>query len=147
MTKAIKDCLQWSGFSGWDGENMDIKFVWVQMDTCVARFTLLRIYWFLPQDTVHGVPTAPHVTFDRSIIACAWASFALHVSAITFRNSTKEENKIRMLRKTALLRMLNGLSSSPLPLGWTQTHHPLGDWPSTSGSRNNFHEQIKYKGQ
>ena len=45
----------------------------------------------LPYWGVHCAPATPHVTFDRSIIACAWTALALHILAITFRESTREK--------------------------------------------------------
>ena len=108
---------------GWK-EHGEVKFLWVQADTCVARLTPLHSLCpaalASPHKTKYSLCQPLHVTFDRSIICVTTVAFVLHVFGITFRIH-KDENKINMSRKTAWLRALKGLLSSLPAPGWNSS--------------------------
>jgi len=82
-----EDCLHWSDFSGWDGENIEkLNSCWFRR-THVARLTWLC---FPVSPARCGTVSASHSTFhfwQVNCLACASAAFVLHVLAITFRQS------------------------------------------------------------
>ena len=54
------------------GEYGEVKFVWVQADTCHPPHTINAFAGlFFPQDMVHCALASPYVTFDSSLVlAC-----------------------------------------------------------------------------
>jgi len=97
----------------WMGEYGEIKFIRFRQ-TCMSPTSCCYIdfaqqHWLLPAFSTLPL-AASHVTFDRSIIWVTAAAFALCIFATT--RIHKDENKINMSRKTALLMTLKGFSSS-----------------------------------